>query len=169
MILIVASIGTGTAFVHAKGGVYTHLCGTGVGGGTLKGLAVKVLGVANMREFDSLAMAGDCGRVDLLIGDFVESYGILDPEITASNLARLDPTATDADWAAGLANLVLQVIGTMSLLDEEILPQGLGKMHAVPLHERTDVVRTRQTHIALLAAPIAVAQALCSGMRKSLP
>ena len=54
-------------------------------------------------------------------------------------------------------------------LYEEILPQGLGKMHAVPLHERTDVVRTRQTHIALLAAPIAVAQALCSGMRKSLP
>ena len=76
--LIVASIGTGTAFVHAKGGVYTHLCGTGVGGGTLKGLAVKVLGERDMRRFD--------------------------------------PMATDADWAAGLANLVLQVIGTMSLL-----------------------------------------------------
>ena len=69
-----------------------------------------------MRRFDHMAMDGDCGRVDLLIGDFVESYGILDPEITASNLARLDPMATDADWAAGLANLVLQVIGTMSLL-----------------------------------------------------
>lgn len=114
--LIVASIGTGTAFVHAKGGVYTHLCGTGVGGGTLKGLAVKVLGLRNMREFDRMAMEGNCGKVDLLIGDFVESYGILDPEITASNLARLDPTATDTDWAAGLANLVLQIIGTMSLL-----------------------------------------------------
>ena len=114
--LIVASIGTGTAFVHARGGEYTHLCGTGVGGGTLKGLAVKVLGIRNMREFDRLAMEGDCGKVDLLIGDFVESYGILDPEITASNLARLDESATRADWAAGLANLVLQVIGTMSLL-----------------------------------------------------
>ena len=90
--------------------------GTGVGGGTLKGLAVKVLGERDMRRFDHMAMDGDCGRVDLLIGDFVESYGILDPEITASNLARLDPMATDADWAAGLANLVLQVIGTMSLL-----------------------------------------------------
>lgn len=114
--LIVASIGTGTAFVHARGGEYEHLCGTGVGGGTLKGLAVKLLGLSDMREFDRLAMRGDCGRVDLLIGDFVESYGILDPEITASNLARLDPTATDADWAAGVANLVLQIIGTMSLL-----------------------------------------------------
>ena len=103
-------------FVHARGGEYEHLCGTGVGGGTLKGLAVKLLGLSDMREFDRLAMRGDCGRVDLLIGDFVESYGILDPEITASNLARLDPTATDADWAAGVANLVLQIIGTMSLL-----------------------------------------------------
>ncbi len=60
--LIVASIGTGTAFVHAKGGVYTHLCGTGVGGGTLKGLAVKVLGERDMRRFDHMAMDGDCGR-----------------------------------------------------------------------------------------------------------
>ena len=56
------------------------------------------------------------GKVDLLIGDFVEGYGILDQEITASNLARMDPTASDEDWAAGISTLVLQVIGTMSLL-----------------------------------------------------
>ena len=114
--LIVASIGTGTAFVHAKGGEYRHLCGTGVGGGTLRGLAQRVLGMADMRAFDALALSGDTRRVDLLIGDFVESYGQLDPYLTASNLARLDRSATDADWAAGLTNLVLQVIGTMSMM-----------------------------------------------------
>lgn len=114
--LVVASIGTGTAFVHAKGGEYRHLCGTGVGGGTLRGLAQRVLGMADMRAFDALALSGDTRRVDLQIGDFVESYGQLDPYLTASNLARLDGTATDADWAAGLTNLVLQVIGTMSMM-----------------------------------------------------
>ena len=114
--LVVASIGTGTAFVHARGGEYRHICGTGVGAGTLRGLAVTVLGMDNMREFDSLAMRGDTRRVDLLIGDFVESYGQLDPYLTASNLARLDSTAGDADWAAALTNLVLQVIGTMSMM-----------------------------------------------------
>jgi type II pantothenate kinase len=36
--------------------------------------------------------------------------------MTASNLARLNRSATDADWAAGLTNLVLQSLGTMSLL-----------------------------------------------------
>ena len=114
--VIVASVGTGTAFVHAKGGEYRHLCGTGVGGGTLRGLAQRVLGMADMRAFDALALSGDTRRVDLLIGDFVESYGQLDPYLTASNLARLDRSATDADWAAGLTNLVLQVIGTMSMM-----------------------------------------------------
>lgn len=114
--LVVASIGTGTAFVHARGGEYRHICGTGVGGGTLRGLARRVLGLDDMREFDKLALGGDTNRVDLLIGDFVESYGQLDPYLTASNLARLEPPAGDADWAAGLTNMVLQVIGTMSMM-----------------------------------------------------
>lgn len=84
--------------------------------GPLRGLARRVLGLDDMREFDELALGGDTNRVDLLIGDFVESYGQLDPYLTASNLARLEPPAGDADWAAGLTNMVLQVIGTMSMM-----------------------------------------------------
>lgn len=114
--VIAASIGTGTAFVHAKSGSFTHLCGTGVGGGTLRGLAEKLLGVSDMKKFDAMAAAGDYRHVDLLIGDFQDGYGILDPNMTASNLARTDAAASDEDWAAGITNLVLQVIGTMSLL-----------------------------------------------------
>ncbi|NCB50502.1 MAG: hypothetical protein EOM54_01285 [Clostridia bacterium] len=113
---VVASIGTGTAFVLAREGRYTHLCGSGVGGGTLKGLSVRVLGMSDMSAFDDLAIKGSAEAVDLLIGDFVESYGTLDPKMTASNLARLNDSATDADWAAGLTNLILQSLGTMSLL-----------------------------------------------------
>ena len=40
----------------------------------------------------------------------------LQQELTASNLAKLDPDATDADWAAGIFNLVLQTVGTMAIL-----------------------------------------------------
>ena len=69
-----------------------------------------------MSRLNEMAMRGRNGKVDLLIGDFVEGYGILDQEITASNLARMDPTASDEDWAAGISTLVLQVIGTMSLM-----------------------------------------------------
>ena len=114
--IVAASIGTGTAFVHARGGTFNHLCGTGVGAGTLSGLAEKVLGVTDMREFDRMAMAGDTNRVDLTIGDFVEMHGQLAADLTASNLARHNPEAGENDWAAGLATLVYQVIGTMSLI-----------------------------------------------------
>lgn len=114
--ILVASIGTGTAFVHAKNGEYAHICGTGVGGGTLHGLAERLLGVGDMGKLNAMAMEGSAGAVDLLIGDFTDGYGQLDPNLTASNLARLNPSATEEDWAAGITNLVLQVVGTMSLL-----------------------------------------------------
>lgn len=113
---VVASIGTGTAFIHADGTHYTHLGGTGLGGGTLAGLALHLFGLTDMAAFDRLAAGGRAGAVDLLIGDFGSAYGALDPMMTASNLARLSPDASDADWAAGVMNLVLQGVGTMSLL-----------------------------------------------------
>lgn len=114
--IVIASIGTGTAFVHAKGGEFKHLCGTGVGAGTLNGLAERMLGVTDMREFDRMAMAGDTNQVDLTIGDFVEMHGQLAADLTASNLARRNAAAGENDWAAGLATLIFQVIGTMSLI-----------------------------------------------------
>ena len=114
--VIVASVGTGTAFVHAKEGVFTHLCGTGVGAGTLTGLAQRVLGISDMRRFDALAMSGNTNRVDLTIGDFVEQHGDLTADLTASNLARRNPDAGANDWAAGIATLIFQVVGTMGLL-----------------------------------------------------
>ena len=114
--IIVASIGTGTAFVHANGSTYTHLCGTGVGAGTLSGLAEKVLGITDMKLFDRMAMAGNTNHVDLTIGDFVEMHGMLSADITASNLARRNAAASAEDWAAGLCTLIYQVVGTMSLM-----------------------------------------------------
>ena len=104
--IVVASIGTGTAFVHAKGGEFKHLCGTGVGAGTLNGLAERMLGVTDMREFDRMAMAGDTNQVDLTIGDFVEMHGQLAADLTASNLARRNAADGENDWAAGLATLI---------------------------------------------------------------
>ena len=42
---VIVSMGTGTALVHASGDKIEYLGGTGVGGGTLIGLAKKMLGV----------------------------------------------------------------------------------------------------------------------------
>ena len=38
------------------------------------------------------------------------------PELTAANLAKSGAAASDADWACGLINLVIQAVGTMAML-----------------------------------------------------
>ena len=113
---IIASIGTGTAFVLANCGEYTHLGGSGIGGGTLLGLGRRIFNISDASELNELASRGDEYNVDLTIGDLFSGSETLDPRLTASNLARLNGAAGDADWAAGVVNLVLQAVGTMATL-----------------------------------------------------
>lgn len=112
---VVASFGTGTAFIEVKDGHCTHLGGTGVGGGTLVGLGRKILHCEDVARLDALARQGDTSKVDLSIGDMYSGERTLPAEMTASNLARPQPSGADADWAAGIFNLVLQVVGSMAL------------------------------------------------------
>lgn len=113
---LLVNLGTGSTFVLADGGKFTHVGGTGLGGGTLTGLSRRLLGITDPAALTALAMEGDPAKVDLRIGDLFSGSETLDPAMTASNLAKFDPDATDADWAAGLFNLVLECVGTMSLL-----------------------------------------------------
>lgn len=113
---LMVNMGTGTTFVLAEDGHYTHLGGTGIGGGTLAGLSHKVLGLHSPEALFDLSASGDMSQVDLRIGDLFSGSDTLDPSLTASNLAKHSPNATDADWAAGLVNLVLECVGTMATL-----------------------------------------------------
>ena len=113
---LVVNMGTGTTFVLAQNGTYTHLGGTGIGGGTLMGLSRGLLGVSTPDELFRLADQGDLGQVDLRIGDLFIGSETLDPTLTSSNLAKASPDSTQADWAAGLLNLVLECTGTMAML-----------------------------------------------------
>ncbi|MBR4157766.1 MAG: pantothenate kinase [Oscillospiraceae bacterium] len=113
---MIVNLGSGSTFVLADGDTYTHLGGTGVGGGTLIGLGRRLLGIDDPAKLAELAAEGDLAKVDLRIGDLFGGSETLQQELTASNLAKFDPDATDADWAAGLFNLVLQSVGTMAIL-----------------------------------------------------
>lgn len=113
---LVVNMGTGTTFVLARNGSYTHLGGTGIGGGTLMGLGRGLLGVHTPDELFQLADEGDLGQVDLRIGDLFEGSETLDPSLTSSNLAKASPDSTRTDWSAGLLNLVLECTGTMAML-----------------------------------------------------
>ena len=57
---LVVSLGTGTAIVSVRGKKIEHVGGTGVGGGTLLGLARHLLGVSNIATLEAMAARGDC-------------------------------------------------------------------------------------------------------------
>ena len=115
---VVATMGTGTAFLLAERNVgVQHLCGSGIGGGTLGGLCHKLVGMERFGQIKKLAESGNLDHVDLTMKDItVHSAPTLDPDMTAANFGDLAEDATPADLAAGVVNLVLQAIGTMTVL-----------------------------------------------------
>jgi type II pantothenate kinase len=115
---VVVTMGTGTAFMWAEeSGAVRHLCGSGIGGGTLGGLCRKLVGMERFGQIKKLAQGGDLSHVDLTIADITcNPAATLDPTLTAANFGNLAEDATSADLAAGAVNLVLQAIGTMTVL-----------------------------------------------------
>jgi type II pantothenate kinase len=114
---LVVSMGTGTALVCVRGDSIAHVGGTAVGGGTLRGLARHLLGVTRLDTLVRMAESGDVSRVDLSVAEIAGGpVGYLPPEATASNFGKLlaDPSADDK--AAGLVNMVAQVILTTTIV-----------------------------------------------------
>ena len=114
---VVVTMGTGTAFLHAGPEGVRHLCGSGIGGGTLGGLCHKLVGMERFGQIKLLAERGDLKQVDLTIADISKTAAdSLHPDMTAANFGNLAEDASPADLAAGVVNLVLQAIGTMTVL-----------------------------------------------------
>ena len=114
---IVISMGTGTAFVQANNGVFRHIGGSGVGGGTLLGLGCRLTSADDFDSFCRLSERGSLKNVDLTIGDISKQSisSTLHGEITAANFANLNSDTTEADIACGLVNMVLQTIFTLGI------------------------------------------------------
>ena len=122
---LVVSIGTGTSIVYSNLDKVSHIGGTGLGGGTLVGLGRRLLSIKkkeynnddpapNFKELIELAKKGDHRNVDLTIAD-VNNGDIdnLTSDITAANIAAIDKVATDADYMAGVINMIAETIGLL--------------------------------------------------------
>jgi len=110
---VVVSMGTGTAMVHARGEGSVHIGGTGIGGGTLRGLSRRLLDMDDINHISELAKSGDLSRIDLRFSDMVKRGIIpgLPAEATTSNFGKRSDLATKADIALGIINLVFETIG----------------------------------------------------------
>ena len=120
--VIVVSMGTGTALVHAiRDGEIEYLGGTGVGGGTLSGLSKKLIGIDSVRHLSELAESGDLDRIDLRIKDITAaSYSTLPENMTAANFGKISEFATKEDLALGLINMIFETIGMMAVFNSRM-------------------------------------------------
>ena len=113
---VVVSIGTGTSLALVKNGKYMHVGGSGVGSGTLRGLAETMFKTDDLAALFELAEQGNRLTVDLTIADLFTGTDTLPPDLTASNLAKAEKSATQADWAQAVINMVLEVAGSHAAL-----------------------------------------------------
>ena len=113
----VISLGTGTAIVRASEESFRHVGGSGVGGGTILGLASLMLGKSDFESIVALAADGDLSSIDLTVRDIVgKDIPSLPSDITASNFGNVKSTATQADIALAIINMVFQTAGMLAVL-----------------------------------------------------
>lgn len=115
--MIVVSMGTGTSLVKCEGDDIRHIGGIGIGGGTLAGLSRIMLKTDDIKQIAALAMEGDITKINLLIGD-ISAHPLpgLPMSATASLFSNAKTNATREDIAIGLIHMVLQSIGSGSIL-----------------------------------------------------
>lgn len=114
---IVASVGTGTAFIKNEKAEITHLGGTGVGGGTLINLCKKINPKITFDDIKNAEKIGTLENVDLTIQDVTtEEIKTLPKDTTAVNFGKLSEKATNNDIVLGIMNMIFETIGVMAAL-----------------------------------------------------
>src|SRR5260370_27498899 len=113
---LVVSLGTGTAIVSVTDDKIAHFSGTGVGGGTLLGLAKHMLGVSTIERLEKLARKGDLRRIDLSVRDIAGgAIGDLPPSTTAANFGKISAHSTPEDKALAIMKMIVESIGLLAL------------------------------------------------------
>jgi type II pantothenate kinase len=113
---LVVSLGTGTAIVSVTPEGIVHVSGTGVGGGTMLGLAKHMLGVSTIERLEAMAKKGNLRRVDLTVRDIAGGpVGDLPPGTTAANFGKISADATPEDKALAIMNMIVESIGVLAM------------------------------------------------------
>lgn len=146
--IVIVNIGTGTAIIEAAKNKITHLGGSGVGGGTIRGLGKKLISLSDFDDIMALASSGSLESVDLLLEDIMgTNMGFLNSKATASNFGKMLDTAENKDLALGIINMVYEVIGMMAVFAarsrgiDRVLVTGSGSNNLLGQKVLADVTR----------------------------
>ncbi|MEI5907299.1 type II pantothenate kinase [Bacillus spongiae] len=115
---ILANIGTGTSIHHIVDGKQERIGGTGVGGGTLMGLAYLLSGIADYNQLVQTAAKGKRDGVDITVKDIFEGITPPIPEnLTASNFGNvhrfMDRKPSEPDILASIIGLIAETVVTI--------------------------------------------------------
>ena len=109
---LVTNIGTGTSFTLYSDGGYSHLNGTGVGGGAFVGLGQRMLGLADPKAIEALAVGGALDAVNIVIDDiYPQGLESLAGDVTVANFGK--EGGGDQDVALGIHSLITEAIVSM--------------------------------------------------------
>ena len=99
------------------GSTHASFGGIGIGGGTLSGLSRLLLNTDDVKQIASLALQGHISHINLLIRDIsAKPLPGLPMDATASLFANAQGNASREDIAIGLIYMVLQAVGSASIL-----------------------------------------------------
>ena len=113
---LTVSMGTGTAFVRATKNEIEHLGGSGVGGGTVIGLASQLFGKTDVDAIIALAEPGDLKNIDLFVSDILgDEVKTLPADLTAANFGKIKSTASQSDIALGTINMIFETAGMLAV------------------------------------------------------
>ncbi|WP_174615095.1 type II pantothenate kinase [Virgibacillus ihumii] len=114
------NVGTGTSIHVVNGGKQERIGGSGIGGGTIIGLAQLTTGINDYEKIVQLAGSGNRGNVDLKVKDIFE--GTLPPisgNLTASNFGKtekiLENAAASPDIIASIIGMIGEVIVSITI------------------------------------------------------
>src|SRR5699024_2255550 len=109
------NVGTGTSMHYVQNGKQERVGGSGIGGGTLLGLAYLTTGMKDYEEIVEAASDGDREKVDLKVKDIFE--GAVPPisgDLTASNFGKTEfmtkESPSHPDTLAAIIGLIGEVI-----------------------------------------------------------
>lgn len=117
---IITNVGTGTSIHYMSDEKHERVGGTGVGGGTLIGLAALTTGITDYEEINTLANSGTRHEIDLLVKDIYQGMDTpISGDLTASNFGKVGIVERinfpKADVLATVQGLVGEVISTLSI------------------------------------------------------
>jgi len=119
---VVTNVGTGTSIHHVEGNRQRRLGGTGIGGGTLLGLARLLTGLSDYHEIIRLAALGKRDRLDLKVHHIYEGKEPPIPgDLTASNFGNVlshlgEGKFSREELLAAVVGLVGETVATTSVL-----------------------------------------------------